>query len=72
MQFAGLVKRILPFLLTFSAGLLLASFFIPIGLPDFSATREARRGKHCREQRDLRNQLDSLREQLRVSEMENE
>ena len=72
MQFAGPVKRIIPFLLTFSAGLLLASLFIPIGLPDFSTWRESRRGKHSREYRDLRNELDSVREKLRISEIENE
>jgi hypothetical protein len=72
MQFAGLVKRIIPFLLTFSAGLLLASLFIPIGLPDFGTYREARRGRHCREHRDLRMENDRLREELRVSEMDKE
>lgn len=72
MQFAGLVKRIIPFLLTFSAGLLLASLFIPIGLPNFSTWRESRRAKHCREHRDLRNENDALRERVRASEIENE
>lgn len=72
MQFAGLVKRIIPFVLTFSAGLLLASLFIPIGLPDFSTWREARRGKHCREHRELRNEIYEAREKLRMSEIENE
>ena len=72
MQLTGLVKRILPFVLTFSAGLLLASIFIPIGLPDFSTWRETRRGKHCREHRDLRNEINRLRDELRVSEMEKE
>lgn len=72
MQFAGLVKRIIPFFLTFSAGLLLASLFVPIGLPDPNTWREARRGKHCREHRELRFEIDSLREKLRVSEIENE
>ena len=69
MQFAGLVKRIIPFLLTFSAGLLLASLFIPIGLPDFSTWRENRRSsRHCREHRELKMENDRLRvenEQLR-------
>ena len=72
MQFAGLVKRIIPFLLTFSAGLLLASLFIPIGVPDLSTWREARRVKHCREHRELRYEINSLREKLRTSETENE
>ena len=72
MQFAGLVKRIIPFVLTFSAGLLLASLFIPIGLPDLSTWRESRRGRHFREHRDLRNENEALRERLRAVEVENE
>jgi len=74
MQFAGLVKRIIPFLLTFSAGLLLASLFIPIGLPNFSTWRENRRStRHCQEHRELRMENDRLRmenEQLRRSATE--
>jgi len=72
MQLAGLVKRIIPFLLTFSAGLLLSSLFIPIGLPNFGAMRQARRDRHCREHRDLRMQVDNLEEKLRISEMQKE
>ena len=72
MQIAGLVKRIIPFLLTFSAGLLLASLFIPIGLPDFGTWRENRRGRHYREHRDLRNENEALKERNRALEIENE
>ena len=69
MQITGLVKRIIPFVLTFSVGLLLASLFIPIGLPDFGTWRENRRSaRHCQEHRQLQMENDRLRmenEQLR-------
>lgn len=72
MQFTGLIKRILPFVLTFSAGLLLASLFVPIGLPNLGTRSESRRGRHHREHRDMQMEIDRLREQLRNAEVENE
>ena len=72
MQIAGLVKRILPFVLTFSVGLLIASFFIPIGLPSFGNWREVRRERHQREDRELRMENESLRDRNRSLEFENE
>lgn len=33
MQFIGVLKRVLPFLLSFAAGLLVSSFFVPLTMP---------------------------------------
>jgi len=58
MLYTGLIKRILPFALTFAGGLLIASFFVTIGTPNFgSRHRENRRN----EVRELRIETDQLR-----------
>lgn len=61
MLYIGLFKRIIPFVLTFAAGLFIASFFVSI-VPNFSGWRETRRGSHCREHRELRKQNEELRQ----------
>ena len=73
MSYTGLLKRFIPFLLTFATGLLLASFFIPIGLPNMSSWRDSRRNNNCwREKQQLRSEIDELREQNRSLRKENE
>ncbi len=53
MLYIGLFKRIIPFVLTFTAGLFIASFFVSI-VPNFSNWRESRRANHCREHNKMR------------------
>lgn len=73
MSYTGLFKRFIPFLLTFATGILLASFFIPVGLPDMSSWRDARRNNNCwREKQQLRNQIEDLKDQYRNLKRENE
>ena len=71
MLYLGLLKRIVPFVLTFAAGLLLASFFVSI-TPNFGRGEgRFRKGKHCRqaqEVRELREENARLREQLANAE----
>lgn len=69
---SGLLKRFIPFFLTFAAGLLIASFFVPI-LPNFSfkGGRKKHREWHQQMERDNQNlreenydlklQLDEMR-----------
>ena len=39
MYYKGLIKRIVPFFLTFAAGLFIASFFVTIATPTFNFRR---------------------------------
>jgi hypothetical protein len=71
MCYTGLFKRIIPFVLTFAAGLFLASFFVSIGLPT-SRWRVERRFNRHQESQQLRRDLDNLRERYRALEAENE
>ena len=76
MQLKGFLKRALPFFLTFSLGLLVASFFVSIAAPGFNFKR---RGHRCREYREnsrlrmenqnLRMDNESLRRQLEENEL---
>ncbi|MBX3245131.1 MAG: hypothetical protein KF685_11815 [Acidobacteria bacterium] len=81
MQYTGIIKRLVPFFLTFAVGLLVASFFVPLSFPSLSGLRmkaEERRsriermryGRHevMRENRQLKEEVIRLRE--RVAEME--
>jgi len=47
MQYTGFIKRFLPFALTFAAGLLIASLFVPIGLGRLKGNH----GEKCRHDR---------------------
>ena len=69
MNYTGFFKRIIPFVLTFAAGLLLASFFVSIA-PNFSGWRSERRERRCHDKRQLKLENESLREQLRATEDE--
>lgn len=73
MLYLGLLKRIVPFVLTFAAGLLIASFFVSVALPKVGSGegRSWRKGRHCshvRELRELREENLRLREQLAEAE----
>ena len=58
MCYTGLVKRIVPFLITFAAGLFIASFFVTIATPSFNFRRGP--GRYG-EMRRLRNENQDLR-----------
>ncbi len=58
MSYLGVLKRVVPFFVTFAAGLFIASFFVSIAAPSFNFQR---RGKGCREVRQLRYELERVR-----------
>ena len=68
MSYLQIFKRIIPFFLTFAAGLLIASIFVPIGAPNFR--NSDRSGKYrfrseCKREREsLRRENDRLRQEL--------
>ena len=68
MSYLSIFKRIIPFFLTFAAGLLIASIFIPIGAPNFQRPNGGGRWRHhneCkREKESLRREVDRLRQEL--------
>ncbi len=81
MQYTGIIKRVVPFFLTFTVGLLVASLFVPLTAPSFSGIKsriehrqaKAERMRHARyevmrENRELRDEVLRLRE--RIAEME--
>jgi len=71
MCYTGLFKRIVPFVLTFAAGLFIASFFVSIALPE--ANWQSRRGFNRRQEFDrLQTENQQLRDQLRFERMQNE
>ncbi len=60
MRYTGLLKRILPFALTFASGLFIASFFVSVGMPAFGTRhRENRRN----EARELQIEVQQLRKE---------
>ena len=71
MRYMGLIKRIIPFALTFAAGLFLASFFVSIGLPG-ERWRGERRVHKMRQMQQLRSENEELREKCRQLRSENE
>jgi len=58
MSYLAIFKRIIPFFLTFAAGLLIASIFVPISGPNFNGL--SRRNK-MREYRQLKIEVEQLR-----------
>ncbi len=62
MFYTGLLKRVIPFVLTFGAGLLLASFFVSIALPNMAEWRSNRRDRRCREHKQLRQESQDIRQ----------
>jgi uncharacterized protein YlxW (UPF0749 family) len=70
MQLKGLLKRVIPFFLTFALGLLVASFFVSVAAPNFSNfKRKNCRDKH-RENYRLRSENDWLQNRVRQLEQE--
>jgi len=65
MQLKGFLKRIGPFFLTFALGLLVASFFVAVGAPNFEKFRRNGGGHRCRQYKEnyrLRMENESLRQ----------
>lgn len=71
MCYTGLFKRIIPFVLTFAAGLFLASFFVSIAFPGAN-WRVNRRVNRFHEMQQLRIENEDLREKLRQARLDNE
>jgi hypothetical protein len=72
MFYTGLFKRIIPFVLTFAAGLFLASLFVPIAFPSLGEWRRARRSHSCHDKRQLRFENEELRQKVRTLKTENQ
>ncbi|MGD9562622.1 MAG: hypothetical protein AB7F88_11005 [Pyrinomonadaceae bacterium] len=69
MLFLGVLKRVVPFFLTFAAGLFIASFFINLSAPSsFNLPRRTHKHREMRwlrdENRELRRANQELRRQL--------
>jgi hypothetical protein len=68
MLYKGVLKRVLPFFLTFAAGLFIASFFVSIASPSFSFPRRSHKHREVHrlrmENQDLRRSNSELRRQL--------
>jgi len=68
MLYKGVLKRVLPFFLTFAAGLFVASFFVSIATPSFSFPRKSHKYREMHrlrmENNDLRKSNSELRKQL--------
>lgn len=60
MQFIGIVKRVIPFFLTFAAGLFIASFFVSLSAPSFDGMRKNRSEKH-RKHCEWKREVEQLR-----------
>lgn len=68
MLYKGVLKRVLPFFLTFAAGLFIASFFVSIASPSFNFPRRSHKYREMHrlrmENQDLRKSNSELRRQL--------
>ena len=68
MSYLAIFKRIIPFFLTFAAGLLIASIFLPITAPRFERSERSGKWRHhreCkREKESLRRENMRLRQEL--------
>jgi len=69
MSYLAIFKRVVPFLLTFSVALLIASIFIPIAAPNFS---RGQRGGKWREHERIRTENSDLRIENERLRQENE
>ncbi len=68
MSYLQIFKRVIPFFLTFAAGLLIASIFVPITAPNFRSAERGGKWRHhkeCkRDKESLRRENSRLREEL--------
>ncbi len=76
MQLIAILKRAIPFGLTFAAGLFIASFFVSIAAPSFEFKKNRSWGKRhdChktkRANREMRNEILNLKMELEESKIE--
>lgn len=71
MGITAVIKRVVPFFLTFAAGLAIASIFISVSAPSFNwASKRAYRGHHKCER--MRSEYRDLREENLRLKLENE
>ena len=70
----GVFKRVVPFLITFAAGLFIASFFITIAAPNLGSSRRQSKFRELRQVRmeveELRRERCKLREELETLRQE--
>jgi hypothetical protein len=72
MEYTGVLKRVFPFMLTFAAGLVIASFFVSIAAPSFGwgKNRNVQRHREFKrmkmEIRDLKRENQRLRREVEV------
>jgi hypothetical protein len=76
MQFIGIIKRVIPFFLTFAAGLFIASFFVSLSAPSFESMRKSRSErhgkKHCKSDNErLRAENERLKSELELMKQSN-
>lgn len=69
MNAVGIIKRVLPFFMTFVAGLVIAGFFVPLTAPSFNFSR-GKRHHECRKIRFENRQLRQENERLRTENAE--
>ena len=65
MLFLGVLKRVVPFFLTFAAGLFIASFFISIAKPSFNFPRKSVKHREIHRLRDENRELKRSNRELR-------
>ena len=73
MLYIGVLKRVLPFVLTFAAGLFIASFFVSIATPSLNFPRRSQKFREIHRLRDENQQLKRSNMELRkqVEDMRN-
>jgi hypothetical protein len=59
----GLIKRIVPFFLTFAVGLFIASFFVTVAAPSFQFPNRGERRRHQERDRMMEFENQRLREE---------
>ncbi len=68
MSFIAILKRVAPFILTFAAGLFIASFFVTIAAPNFNGFK--RNPSKYREFKRVKGDLEQLRREKARLEVE--
>ena len=66
MMLLGVLKRIVPFFLTFAAGLFIASFFVTLASPSFNFQRRSYKMHEMRRLRDENRELKRRNEVLQM------
>ncbi len=61
----GFLKRVVPFFLTFAAGLFIASFFVTIAAPTFQFKNRGWKSNHRQYDRQREAEIQQLREENR-------